>query len=241
MKAVVAFGGSVSATRKVMVNDLVLGLRADGIWNKLDCLWLFAAENTDSALTDIIERRRATNANTTTFTANRGYTGDGISMAIDSNFNVADPTSAPNPHFARNSACLFAWSNTPGSLNAPLIGATNTTRNTIYQAWGDDVAYFGVNDSTINGIANPNSVKGLYLANRSGANAQTLDINGVQFDSNADASVAPDFTSFIALRDNAVFSTRQVSCMGFGASLSATERVKIYDRIHIYMGQVGNT
>jgi hypothetical protein len=68
--AVVAAGGSVSGTltsgRKKLINDLIMGLMADGVWSKLDRLWLFAAENSQSALIDIKGAVSATAVNTPT-------------------------------------------------------------------------------------------------------------------------------------------------------------------------------
>ena len=71
---VVSNGGTVSAGRQTIVNDLIAGLKADGIWAKLDRLWLFAAEDQPSALTDLVGLTLATAVNSPTFTADEGYT-----------------------------------------------------------------------------------------------------------------------------------------------------------------------
>ena len=72
---VVTNGGTVSAGRQTLVDNLIVGLKADGIWTKLERLWLFAAENTISALTDLVGLTLATANNSPTFTADVGYTG----------------------------------------------------------------------------------------------------------------------------------------------------------------------
>ena len=46
-------GGTVSSTRRTLVDALISGLKSDGVWPKLDRLWLFAAENATSALVDL--------------------------------------------------------------------------------------------------------------------------------------------------------------------------------------------
>jgi hypothetical protein len=52
--AVVTAGGTVSTPRGIVVNTFILGLMTDGIWSKLDRLWLLAAENSQSALFYIV-------------------------------------------------------------------------------------------------------------------------------------------------------------------------------------------
>ena len=77
---VVSNGGTVSAGRQTIVNDLIAGLKADGVWIKLDRLWLFAAEDQPSALTDLVGLTLATAVNSPTFTADEGYTSNGVHL-----------------------------------------------------------------------------------------------------------------------------------------------------------------
>src|SRR5689334_9572138 len=85
--AVIGNGGSVSVGRKRIVDDLIVGLKSDGLFSKLDRMWLYAGENEPSALTDIIATSLSQKVNSPTFTADRGYTGDGSSGYINSNYN----------------------------------------------------------------------------------------------------------------------------------------------------------
>ena len=39
---------------KKLVNDLIVGLKTDGVWTKLDRLWIFAAENAKSSIIDMV-------------------------------------------------------------------------------------------------------------------------------------------------------------------------------------------
>src|SRR5215831_13637080 len=83
--AVVGDGGTVSATEKGYVDTLIVGLRADGLFSKLDRLWLLASENTHQAKIDIIALQSFTLTGSPTFAANAGYTGVG-DTGIDTNF-----------------------------------------------------------------------------------------------------------------------------------------------------------
>ncbi len=238
--AVIANGGTVSASRKSIVDDLIAGLKADGLFTKLDRLWLFAAENEPSALTDIIADALATNVNTTTFTTDRGYTGNGSSMYIDSNFNASTATS---PHFLQDSACFFAWNNTAGVDSGGFAGfaaSDNTTRidledNTFFFTFCEINAAGGAGIS----IASTGAT-GLWLVNRTSAGASTLDVNASLFASGAGSSTAPANRNFVALSGGTLgYSNHQASCLGFGGGLSATDRTNLYARLRTYMTAVG--
>jgi hypothetical protein len=68
-------GGTVSAGRQTVVNTFITCLKDAGsgnLFNILDCYWLFAGENTQSALTDMVALASATNHGMT-FTASVDY------------------------------------------------------------------------------------------------------------------------------------------------------------------------
>jgi hypothetical protein len=146
--AVVANGGTVSLGRQTIVDNLIVGIKSDGIWTKFDRLWLLAAENSQSALTDIKAASLATVINSPTFTADRGYKGNGAGSGtyIDSNFN---PTTATSPQFVQNSACIFGWDNTGGVEHSGILGNFSDTVTRIVPGWdGDSHLYWNINSST---------------------------------------------------------------------------------------------
>jgi hypothetical protein len=235
--AVVANGGSVSGSRESLVDALIVGLKADGIFAKLDRLWLFAGENEPSALTDIIADALATNVNSTTFTTDRGYTGNGSSMYIDSNFN---PTTATSPHYIIDDATVFGWNNTAGMESRPLCGVATISKVHLYPEFTDGFTYARINAAEPAGVAT-SGVTGLYLVNTiNTTNVTTIQINGSTISS---LVVAPTFLpneDILALKgDGPNFSGRQISCLGFGASLSTTEASNLYTRLRTYMTAVG--
>ncbi|QMP84778.1 putative YapH protein [Flavobacterium phage vB_FspP_elemoA_13-1B] len=81
-----------SASQQIIQNQLVIDLKAGGVWNKLDVLYIFANDgggdfgtlNWKSPLAN-----QATLINTPTFTTNEGFMGNGTSSYIDTNFNPA--------------------------------------------------------------------------------------------------------------------------------------------------------
>lgn len=70
------------AARKTLINDLIAGLKADGIWAELDLLYVKAAHDAQAGRLnwknpgtfDLIE------VNSPAFHTDRGYTGDGSTV-----------------------------------------------------------------------------------------------------------------------------------------------------------------
>jgi hypothetical protein len=77
-----------SAGQQILQNQLVLALKTGGIWNKLDTFAVFATNgNIDFALIDWKRLTDYTAVDSPTFTTNQGFTGNGTSSYIDTNFN----------------------------------------------------------------------------------------------------------------------------------------------------------
>jgi hypothetical protein len=235
--AVIANGGTVSSTQQGFVDTLIKGLKTDGIFSKLDRLWLYASENTFQALTDIVADSLATAVNSPAFTANRGYAGNGSNAEIDSNFN---PTTAPSPKFVQDSANLFAWNNTSGTSATPwLCGQGSAGQSQITPFFTDNSDYYSLNGSSALNSAGTGAT-GLYLLNRTSSSTITLDVNGAQQVSAGEGSVAITSSDIFSLENGSGnFGNRQCSCLGFGSGLSGTDRTNIYSRLRTYMTSVG--
>ena len=230
---VVSNGGTVSDTRAAIVDDLIVGLKTDGIWTKLDRLWLFAAENTQSALTDLVGLSLATNVNSTTFTADQGYTGNGSNMYIDSNFS---PTSG-TPNYAQNDASMFAWCTTSGTSTGAICAGGGTEHIRLFPRYSDGQVYWCFNNaSTTMGVSAGGTAAGLWVMNRTASNSVTLDRDGTQMQfSGINPSATPDAAEFTVLKSGSEYGTQQCVCFGCGGALTAGERVDIYSRLQTYM------
>jgi hypothetical protein len=232
--AVVTNGGTVSTARLLLVDDLIADLKTDGIFSKLDRLWLFAAENEGSALTDIVGLSLAAGLSSPTFTTDRGYSG--ASVGIDSNFN---PT-AGGLKYVQDSACVFAWNDATSTSGAlcGLIGVGNRITPTT----GASAFAYGVNSSAA-ATSTISSSTGFFHINRSGSTAQQAYQDGSSVSSDATSSVAVTNGDWAFLAGATGLSNLlaggEVSCGGFGQSLNATEAGNLYTRLRTYMTAVG--
>jgi hypothetical protein len=228
--------GPVSSTRRDLIHALVAGLKSDGVWTKLDRLWILAAENQQTALVDLKARVTATIAGAVTFSANNGYTATSPNFnGINTGFNA----STAGGNYTQNSAHLAAWCNTNAQSNETIasygsIGAG--AGENIYPRYTDDNAYTRVNDNPdSSGLTNTNAL-GDYLGNRDSSTTRQSYKNGASLGSlgtvNSQAPVNDTFRF-------ATSGTQQCSAFHCGGSLTGTEVTNLYNRIRTYMTAVG--
>lgn len=251
--AVFAVDGTVvTGPQATLVDNLIVGLKADALFAKLDRLWLFAIENQTEALVDIIANSLATAVNTPTFTINRGFASDGNAAGtgtsyINSNFNP----SVGGFNYVQDSATLFGWVQ---QMPASTVGALvcNTSAGT---QGGRIYPYYDLGGGTFDVIWGANAIgqsltgsapgtAGLYASTRTASNAQQFYISGSLFSSNATASNAIDNQVFEFLRNPGISveyfaSTGRIAAGGFGSQLSATEHANLNSRLQTYMTGVG--
>jgi hypothetical protein len=243
--AVVADGGTVSATEEGYVDTLIKGLKADGIWSNLDRLWLLASENTHEAKIDIVNLQSNTNHGAT-FTANRGYAGDGASTYVDSNYVPA--TAGGN--LTLNSASFGIYDQTNNqSANGAFGGEDTSAANRLILLTRANVflTYYvnsGAGDGTQNNVS---TYKGMWVMTRTGASATAIYQNGSLNNSGTAASAALTSSSLYivgAADYNSgsldIANADQISAAFVGGSLTATQASQISGLINAYMTSVGS-
>lgn len=239
--AVVAAGGTVSVGRKTVVNNLITGLKADGTWVKLDRLWLFAAENSQSALIDLVALTEALPVGVT-FTLNRGYAGNGSSQYIRTLFNAA----TQGVNWTVSSAHIAAWDNTdraqgPGVMTGvqddlsvsdlmPFNGSGIVTRI------NNGLGSYGT-------LANSTS-KGCFIGQRNAGTETESFYNGVSCGTTSDSrNTVVSLPFYVCARSNngdaSSYTTDQVSMVSYGGRFIGTQALTYYNRLRAYMTAVG--
>jgi hypothetical protein len=116
-----------SAGQQTLQNQLVVDLKAGGIWSKLDTFGVFATDgDSDFALIDWKRLSDYTAFNSPTFTTNQGFTGNGTSSYIDTNFQPINGT-----NYAQNSAHFMVYCYANDSASTYYGGALDTTPSVI--------------------------------------------------------------------------------------------------------------
>lgn len=240
INAVVGDGGTVSTPRGQLVDNLISSLKTNSIFTKLDRLWLFAAENSQSALRDLVGANLASVVSSPTFTTDRGFTGNGSTSYVNSAFTP----STNGVQFTLNSASAFARNLTAGAASSAdrLIGhavsPTGSNRVLLLPRGAGDLVTQILNSSSSATYANTNK-DGFFHINRSASNAVQAYRNATSLGTNTTASGSLSDTACAFLRDTTNFAAIQVASGGFGASLSSTDATNLYNAELTYMQAVG--
>lgn len=234
--AVVANGGTVSVARETIVDALIVGLKADGLFTKLDRLWLYAAENQPSALTDLIATSLSTAINSPTFTTDSGYVSSGNTQVIDTGFNPA----TAGGQYTLNSAMVTVWANTNAGGSA-FIGSFDGAD--FIEIFDDGSEWFSVVNTNNIDVTGSNRLAGLIQASRTGAGAITLYRNGASIGTGTLASTAIPSLVLYTLGRNSSGSISNATANGamaaIGGGFSGADATNFYNRIRTYMTAVG--
>lgn len=229
-----------SAARQALYNATISSLVSAGLWSKLDALYMFAAADQATALTNLVPASfGATAVGTPAFTADRGFTGS-AGKYVDSNFNP----SIAGGLFQQNSASVFAWGSSVAGVDGATVGnATNTTSNPaeIYPRYTDNTMYGNLGESSESTIApSQTDGSGLRVLSRTAGSgysayngAGTLIANVTA----ASTTLANKKITFL-VGQSAHYYTGTVYCGGFGAGLSGSDVAALYGALHPYLQTV---
>lgn len=203
-----------SASQQALQNQLVLDLKTAGIWSKLDSFAVFATDgDADFALIDWINLSQYTAINSPTFTSNSGFTGNGTSAYMDTNFNPS--TSGVN--FIRDDASIYVYVKTAATVG-------------IFKV----LASYGINNL---GMCNESNVRqrlnqassniptavdlggtGMKSINRATSVGTELFNNTTQFSRTIASQPVINATTILLTGPN-LFSNAEISMFAMGASL----------------------
>ena len=212
------------------IATLIDGLVSDGVWAKLDALYILAQQNQSDALLNLVGTSYTATILTlergSTFVAYRGMNGG----QWLTNFNAA---TAVSPHFTQNSASFGLW-DTVNQFGTLMFG--NGVDSGLWPHFSDGDFYARVNDLTSTGT--PSSVlSGLYVGDRASGSAIHPFLNGADLGSVSSTAGVPASGNFTI--GSASNPTDVVSAAFIGASLGAAGQLALYNRLRTYMTAVG--
>jgi hypothetical protein len=221
-----------SESQQLLQNQLVVDLKDGGIWSKLDTFGVFATDgNSDFALIDWKRLSQYTAVNSPTFTTNVGFSGNGTSAYVNTNFNPS--TSGVN--YTLNNASRIMYGNLPSDSGYPESaggGTDNLTRSVNTN-----------NRQRINqGSANVITAPAIWTGNnffrtihRTSATTVEMFGNLTQTSSISTATIISTNNQWI-LAGQGVFSSSAniFKIYGMGASL-VSENTDLYNAINTYL------
>jgi hypothetical protein len=208
--------------RKTLINDLIVSLKASGVWASLDLLYITAAADSQAGRLNWKNPGSFTlsPSNSPAFVADRGFTGDGATSSLNTGWDA----SINGVNFTLNSASVWVWIQTNvtgapadvGRVAGPgvYIGTRSATNTMTARVCDSD-----------NTTRTTTDCSGLNGANRISSATKRLWQRGVQV--GADISVAstslPAGTNWACGGFNGSFSAKPESAMAWGSSLNTLE------------------
>jgi hypothetical protein len=244
--AVTAAGGTVSAPRQTLYNNLFASLVSTGVMPKLLRLGILAAENVPSARVDLVTNTLITIVAAPTFTVDQGY-ASAVGNYVDTN-GVPPVSSQDTLSFGVGMLTARV-----AGADVVAIGSTQSVGGSglyIETTGAPGVTLYSPNTSSIfaGGLSwTQTDTKGFWHANRSGPSANAIYRNGVSIGTNTVASATPLPYSFIlgAYRntDNVsiyAYDTGVISAWFMGTNLTATDAANLSTAINTYMTAIGS-
>jgi len=249
-----------SGQNSAAITTLICGLVTDGVFAKLDVLYIFAINSSANSLVNAVNPgtfNGTANGNVSTgcagstncFSANNGWSGVDASTTIyiDTGFN---PSTATSPQFTRNSSHVMAWPYTNAASGASggaaiglVLGATNTSR--VYPRYSDNNFYSDVNSATnATGASNNTATGGMYLVSRTGASSVDHYKITTNQGNTSEASAAVLNGNFAVLAQRVAGSTvnfgsaLQLATVSIGSGLSSTDVSNLESRLCTYLTTV---
>jgi hypothetical protein len=226
-----------SNTRRALINTAILGLKSSGVWDNLDVLYVLAAHDSQAALLNWKSPGNFTAiaVNSPTFTIDKGYTGDGSTSRLRTQYTP----STNGVKFTQNDASVWAWSLTDGQGASRDIGNASGVQSTFVIRSALDQISIIVNDGT--GSAQSNSTAtGLIGASRVSSTVKRAWRNGAQIgtDASVTSTGVPSSEQWICGANSTAFSSRQFALAAWGASLTGKESA-FYTTMLAYLQGVG--
>lgn len=229
-QAYLTAAGITDPTRSSLINDLVVGLKADAVWASLDALWLLANLTGTAARVNmkLPGTYDLSAVNVPTFTTDRGYQGDGSTSYLDTGTYISG---------SQNNSHLGIWSRTAASSASSDIGNSNSL---IVALNGGNTAW-RTNGATSQSTANPADGTGHFVIRRNGGSTSALFRNGASLGTSGNPSQTPNTTAMRVLSRSVTvsYSIRQLSVAHAGLSLSDTDVSNLYTRLGTYLTAIG--
>jgi len=221
-----------SAARAIVINNLIVALKAADIWAYLDILYITAAFSSQSArLNWINSSYTLTPVSAPTFVVDRGYSGDGSTNYLDTGY-------VPSGNMQQNNSHMGYWCLT--DLSATMFDLGNAFNTMIGRDVGGNLRVRARSNSTPSNSV-PSSI-GYSIWSRNASNSYFVAKNGSVLSTYTDASTAGIGSALwiCGKSDSTVgYSTRQIAAAHGGASLTSQKATLFYSALNTYMQAVG--
>ena len=219
------------------IANLIDGLVSDGVWAKLDALYVLAQQNQTDANLNLVSTNYTLPVTTAIFAAYQGYSNFPATGGIDTGFN---PNTAPSPHYTLLSASAGVWVYAPDSNGGVQIGDLLNGALEIISNFNLGGTFTANVNCTSVSVPTPGPT-GLFAGDTAAQSIVHPYWNGV--DQGAQTGAGSQLC--VEVRIGGVPSTGWgvttgiLSAAHIGASLGSVGQLALYNRLRTYMTSIG--
>jgi len=184
-----------STAFKIAINTLVLTLKSDGNWARLDRLWIHGVESQQHARISLVNPTSTaiTEVNSPAWTANFGYATNGSNQYLNTNYNA----STNGVNYLLDSSSFGFYGNISGIALGYSMGCNDGTRRIQMGPRVNGQFYYAINTTTLS-LPNNTVSQGSFAVARTGQNASQAYVNGSQIHSNTlTSSLRPNYNNYV--------------------------------------------
>jgi hypothetical protein len=234
---VAAMAVEPDAARKAVIDALIGGLKADGLWSSILLLGLHATHDQQAARINAktpahVAAVVGASGNGPDFLQDNGFQGNGTDSYLDWETTLGELGCTDESAFG------LVWSLSDvasggdfgsASANISIFGRTSGNQ-LVRPVWNGNLT-----------VAQANSL-GLYGWNRSASNVANSIRNGVFIGSTGSRQVSDSLTTDVhTCRTSSGVGTRRLAATIVGTSLSEADHLKLFNRLSAYMEAVLGT
>ncbi len=208
-----------STSRQIKQNQLILDLKSAGIWNKLDVFYVYANDGSKEFATlnwKSPTQYQSTLVNSPTFTSDQGFTGDGVTSYIRTNFNP----STNGVNYQNNDASRGAYVRIPVSSQYVDGVANGNDLNHGFRIGTSQFNYINQDAGSVSPAAVYSTNANLKSIHTNSSTVTTI-VDGTTVTTHTRTASAPPNFVYDVLRNNNSYGSHQVSCYWLGAYLVA--------------------
>lgn len=208
-----------SAAQQIKQNQLIVSLKAAGIWNLLDVFYVFATDgSSDFATLNWINPSlyQCSKVNSPTFTTNKGFKGNGTTNYLDTNYNYT----INGINYTINSASRGLWQYSIGTVGHYFDGQTGSAFNCL--TYNSSSSLQRINLSTSLGSFTFSNLNYIGI-NRSSATSHEVYQNNSQTLFTGTPPAGSSSANFVILRSNFGFGNMGISMWYAGGNMNITK------------------
>jgi len=231
---VVAAGGSLTTTEQNAVKQLVVDLKAYGIWNSIQAAYPMIGNSSIAVRQNLISSSFTGTITGTVAVSSTGITGDGSTGYMDTGYNPATSGLLDSAHLSIYSRTIGASTSDSGD-----IGAGTTPPNRFQEILIRDT-YDGLL-ATLNGnvdfLTNTDS-HGFYIASRiNGTEIKVYKNNSLHGTLNRLSALLPNRNIFVCGVNSSAgieYGNKQIAFASIGRGLTGTQANNYYTAVQAF-------